>query len=132
LFEGIKDDNAKFEVDVEILRNRKVQVRDKKQLVTNCKYHGELTCHEDCAVLDKKDCFVMDDGICNICNCPHDMHTNSDFYWETYKEITKTTKDMMKAEYENATGEVFDCRKAIDCAVEEIMQLRLESLKCTQ
>lgn len=51
---------------------------------------GTGICHENCAVVDKKDCCVMKDGVCTVCGCPYDVHSNCKFVFDkvtTYEPV---------------------------------------------
>mmetsp|Transcript_56163 Transcript_56163/g.68689 ORF Transcript_56163/g.68689 Transcript_56163/m.68689 type:complete len:527 (+) Transcript_56163:248-1828(+) len=87
-------------------------------LHTICNTCPNQTCHPNCSVSNKSECWAMTDGKCRICGCPDWNHENRDYIWEeAWKTVTKTPWDSspeMKTRYENAKDKKTRAQKILD------------------
>ena len=97
--------NKDFELEVEILVPKSIDISGTGYFTTNCQ-NCRTTCHFPCSQAsdeDKYKCSVIDpNGQCRICNCWWNVHFNQRYRYEMVKEKAKRTSDAIRQQYNTA------------------------------
>ncbi|KAM8967214.1 uncharacterized protein RCH25_025916 [Pelodytes ibericus] len=116
--------NFEFEVDIMV----PVQEEIKGHYITNCQ-QCSFTCHDNCAIPDDKDkgrCSAMSNGYCTVCpnKCIWNVHFNQKYKWIYENRKEKKTYDQIKANYEQASGEVMTVQKVFKTLTKEYNKVK--------
>ena len=97
------------------------------------------TCHKNCAYADDEDkalCSAMnkDTGYCRICPrfCYWKMHKNVPYLLELERKTVVRTAADLKARFEDAKGKKLSTAQVIKNMLEEIEQIQVNVLACTE
>uniref|UniRef100_A0A667ZC03 AIG1-type G domain-containing protein n=1 Tax=Myripristis murdjan TaxID=586833 RepID=A0A667ZC03_9TELE len=122
--------NENFEIEVEIIKPKQIQLTKKGEYITNCQ-QCSMTCHYPCTIADDQEkhrCPVMKDGRCTVCpgKCVWTVHFNQKYRWEYVKVKEKQTLKDMKEKYEQATQAKLTVQQIIKKQEKEIANLQDE------
>uniref|UniRef100_A0A667ZJD1 Fibronectin type-III domain-containing protein n=1 Tax=Myripristis murdjan TaxID=586833 RepID=A0A667ZJD1_9TELE len=122
--------NENFEIEVEIIKPKQIQITNEGEYITNCQ-QCSMTCHYTSEIPEDQEmhrCPAMKDGRCTVCpgKCVWTVHFNQKYRWEYVTVKEKRTLKDLKEKYEQATQAKLTVQEVIKKQEQEIANLQDE------